>query len=287
MKFLKRILLLLLTLLLMGSLGLAAIFLVSGDKATAQAPKVVTTSAAASTGAGAAVMTLEVKDLEDGQYLHLINAQYPASADGPPDLVRTANGKFRLRSAAAEAVDAFMVAAKKQRNGLSITSAFRTRAEQAAIWKKTSNKGLVQPVGHSEHQSGLAVDLVPLKSQAGADVATLRQQQEYMAQNAWKYGLIKRYPAGKEAITGIDHEYWHFRYVGLPHAAYMKEHGLVLEEYLELLESSDELTMTVDGNEYTVCWRNARKGKLTVPRSSDFAVSSTNTGAWIVTIREP
>ena len=47
------------------------------------------------------------------------------------------------------------------------------------------------------------------------------------------YGFIERYPAGKEAITGIAHEPWHFRYVGTPHAEAVTKAGLTLEEYLK------------------------------------------------------
>ena len=47
-----------------------------------------------------------------------------------------------------------------------------------------------------------------------------------------QYGWVQRYPAGKEAITGIGHEPWHFRYVGQPHAALMAERDLTLEEYI-------------------------------------------------------
>ena len=46
------------------------------------------------------------------------------------------------------------------------------------------------------------------------------------------YGFIERYPANKEAVTGIAHEPWHFRYVGRPHAQRMTDLGLTLEEYL-------------------------------------------------------
>ncbi len=49
------------------------------------------------------------------------------------------------------------------------------------------------------------------------------------------YGFILRYPAGKETVTGIAHEPWHFRYVGVPHATFMARAGLTLEEYLCLL----------------------------------------------------
>ena len=52
-----------------------------------------------------------------------------------------------------------------------------------------------------------------------------------------RFGLIQRYPAGKEAVTGIGHEPWHFRYVGTPHAAIMAEKDWTLEEYIAWLRS--------------------------------------------------
>ena len=57
-------------------------------------------------------------------------------------------------------------------------------------------------------------------------------------QRAADYGFILRYPAGKEAVTGIAHEPWHFRYVGAPHARIMTDLGLTLEEYVVLLRRS-------------------------------------------------
>ena len=61
---------------------------------------------------------------------------------------------------------------------------------------------------------------------------------EYAANSArWRreFGFIERYPAGKEHITRISAEPWHFRYVGAVHATYMVSHGLTLEEYMEML----------------------------------------------------
>ena len=55
----------------------------------------------------------------------------------------------------------------------------------------------------------------------------------WLAQNAWKYGFILRYPQGKEDITGIDFEPWHYRYVGYEAAKTIYEEGITLEEYLE------------------------------------------------------
>ena len=55
------------------------------------------------------------------------------------------------------------------------------------------------------------------------------------------YGFILRYPKGKEEITGIQYESWHFRYVGEEHARFMELHDLVLEEYIELIKLRDEM----------------------------------------------
>ena len=87
--------------------------------------------------------------------------------------------------------------------------------------------------GTSEHQLGLAVDIVDLRYQvldAGQeDTAT----QQWLMQNSWKYGFILRYPSDKTAVTGIIYEPWHYRYVGRENAKAIYESGLCLEEYLQ------------------------------------------------------
>lgn len=88
--------------------------------------------------------------------------------------------------------------------------------------------------GHSEHQTGLAIDLGLRRP----DVDFIRPTFPYegicqqFRELAPRYGFIERYPAGKEPITGIAHEPWHFRYVGTPHAECITRQGLTLEEYL-------------------------------------------------------
>ena len=59
-----------------------------------------------------------------------------------------------------------------------------------------------------------------------------KEANEWLAQNCWEYGFILRYPEGKEEITGISNEPWHFRYVGTRVSLDMKDTGLCLEEYL-------------------------------------------------------
>ena len=81
--------------------------------------------------------------------------------------------------------------------------------------------------GHSEHQTGLAVDFSPV-SPAFAQTEAYGWLQEHGA----AYGFVQRYPAGKESWTGVAEESWHYRYVGRRHASNMQRLGLCLEEYV-------------------------------------------------------
>jgi D-alanyl-D-alanine dipeptidase/carboxypeptidase len=103
-------------------------------------------------------------------------------------------------------------------------------------------KKYVAKPGCSEHELGLAIDLglaeatndfIRPSFSKGPVVAT------FLA-NMAKYGFILRYPKGKEEITSISFEPWHFRYVGTPHSEIMAQQGWVLEEYLDFLEETGE-----------------------------------------------
>ena len=123
-------------------------------------------------------------------------------------------------------------------------SGYRPLWEQQNIWDDSlRDSGLeftrkyVAVPGHSEHQTGLAIDL-GLKQE---HIDFICPEFPYTGicqtfrEKAADYGFILRYPAGKEAVTGIGHEPWHFRYVGIPHAQIMKENRLTLEEYIEFI----------------------------------------------------
>lgn len=96
--------------------------------------------------------------------------------------------------------------------------------------------------GTSEHQTGLALDIVT--PQYNQEVGELSDQFDaydgavWLKENAHKYGFVMRYPVGKEAITGYGHEGWHYRYVGVDHATQMYQEGLTLEEYLTLIDDA-------------------------------------------------
>jgi len=125
-------------------------------------------------------------------------------------------------------------------------SGYRCGQEQTDLYAKSlrengeefTKKYVARP-NHSEHQTGLAVDLAlnlphidlirPRFPYTGI-CATFRDE-------VHKLGFIERYPKGKEPITRIAHEPWHFRYVGAIHAQVMREAGITLEEYHILLHN--------------------------------------------------
>lgn len=128
-------------------------------------------------------------------------------------------------------------------------SGYRSRAEQEAIFSRSLRDSgeaftlaYVALPGCSEHQTGLAIDL----GEHRPDLDFIRPQFpdtgvfRTFRRRASEYGFILRYPEDKTNITGIQFEPWHFRYVGWPHARLMEREGLVLEEYIRLLEDYPE-----------------------------------------------
>ena len=103
---------------------------------------------------------------------------------------------------------------------------FRDQGDSKAKAKKEARLW-VNPVGHSEHQTGLAVDI-----NADGVNSTGSEVYAWLSEHAWEYGFILRYPENKTDITGTDYEPWHYRYVGTEAAAEIYKKGLCLEEYL-------------------------------------------------------
>ena len=83
--------------------------------------------------------------------------------------------------------------------------------------------------GHSEHQTGLAIDV--MGSNNDYNLFSESIEFNWMINNSYKYGFILRYPKDKENITGFKYEPWHYRYVGIKLAKYLYENNLTLEEY--------------------------------------------------------
>jgi len=95
--------------------------------------------------------------------------------------------------------------------------------------------------GESEHNLGLAVDIVATNYTSLTASFGQRPEGLWLANNSWRYGFVLRYPYDKQHVTHIIYEPWHFRYVGREHARIMFEHDLVLEEYIALLLTSNEV----------------------------------------------
>ena len=96
--------------------------------------------------------------------------------------------------------------------------------------KKLAKEYVAEP-GTSEHELGIAVDINADTSKCSSDAVYT-----WLANNAHKYGFIKRYPDNKIEITGVNNEPWHYRYVGVDAALEMQKKGLCLEEYIETLK---------------------------------------------------
>lgn len=152
----------------------------------------------------------------------------------------------KMRREAAEALDAMLSDAQAAGFSITVTSAYRSREYQKRLFDDAVESYLARGMspkealrltkryhaapGESEHESGLAADIHHLScaTLAFADTAEYR----WLTENAHRYGFILRYPEGKESITGIAFEPWHFRYVGREAAEEIYSSGLCLEEFL-------------------------------------------------------
>ena len=168
----------------------------------------------------------------------LVNADHPLpQAFATPQLVAltgtlpVSSRKVKVAATISKPLVSLLAAANKAGyTGLYVASGYRSAAEQQQLWDESSDRSYVQRPGHSEHQTGLAVDLADLK--AGAKGLDRSPAGHWLADNSWKYGFVLRYPTGKKSITGISYEPWHFRYVGRQVAEACHDNDWVLEEYV-------------------------------------------------------
>ena len=103
--------------------------------------------------------------------------------------------------------------------------------------------------GTSEHQTGLAVDLVASSYQVLDRKQEQTAEQKWLMEHCWEYGFILRYPSDKSAVTGIGYEPWHYRYVGRETSKAIQDSGLCLEEYLTALENAEKNIHTNENQE--------------------------------------
>lgn len=178
----------------------------------------------------------------------LVNKQHPIPDDYEFPL-GTIRGNLRCDERILEDLLAMVQAAKDDHIDLNICSPYRDYDRQTVLFERKIDKYLSRGLSYidayrvasqivtapnaSEHQLGLSIDFnsstYPNLNEGFADTETGK----WLKENGPKYGFILRYPLGKEYITGIEFEPWHYRYVGVTAATFITEKGITLEEFWE------------------------------------------------------
>ena len=146
-----------------------------------------------------------------------------------------------MRSEVATALVAFFAAGKAESHlDFSVQSAFRSFESQTQVYADDAaqhgaayaDTDTARP-GHSEHQTGLAVDISAVPATCSLDACFAETPHgRWLAANAWRFGFLLRYPADKVSVTGFTFEPWHFRYVGVALSTELHRAGVsTLEEF--------------------------------------------------------
>lgn len=195
----------------------------------------------------------DVEFSKDDWRLVLVNKNHSIPNDYQVTLgvIKTLKGKQYCDERIIDDYLAMLRAAEDDNIALQVCSPYRTTEYQENLFnnhiKAYMKKGLsymeafqlssvaVTVPGASEHQIGLALDIVTPSHQQLVESFADTDAGKWLAENCYKYGFILRYPKGKEYITGIEFEPWHFRYVGVEAATVITERGITLEEFWEEL----------------------------------------------------
>ncbi len=181
-------------------------------------------------------------------YLMLVNKDNPMQEGYLPTLANV-EGSHKVDERIKESLCSMLKACRKQGLDPMICSSYRSNEDQESLfeaqlkkWKKqgmsyedafNKAKTTVAYPGTSEHQVGLAVDIVSVKNQVLDEKQESTKVYQWLKKHCAEYGFIVRYPDGKTDITGIIYEPWHFRYVGVEVAKEIMDKGITLEEYLQ------------------------------------------------------
>lgn len=179
--------------------------------------------------------------------LILVNSSNALPDDFTVATAALANG-LEMDERAVQAMNEMIAAAKAENVELLVCSAYRTVQRQTQLFEAKMSEftaqglsdeaayakaaTIVAPPGTSEHNTGLAADIVTPEYQVLDEGFAQTSAGLWLAKHAPDYGFILRYPQGKEEVTGIIYEPWHFRYVGVAYAQTITDSGLCLEEWL-------------------------------------------------------
>lgn len=191
-------------------------------------------------------ITHHVASEDNGWNLILVNRNSYIPDDYKVELTELSNGE-KVDSRIYPELQEMFNDARAQGYGLFVREGYRTQEEQQQLLdekieayenegkskseaKKLAEQWVAIP-GTSEHQLGIAVDINADTTKSSSD-----DVYSWLAENAHKYGFIKRYPSDKTDITGVINEPWHYRYVGKEAALEIYSQGMCLEEYMDTLE---------------------------------------------------
>lgn len=186
--------------------------------------------------------------------LLLINKQHPVPEGYEVELgnINTMKGVMKCDTRIIDDLLSMLQNAREDGIYLQICSPYRDYAYQEMLFERKINmymgagysymeaymlgSQVVTVPGASEHQLGLALDIVSNTYTALDQGFGDTDAGKWLQEHSREYGFILRYPEGKEYITGIDFEPWHFRYVGVEAATVIMDEGITLEEFVERLE---------------------------------------------------
>jgi len=187
--------------------------------------------------------------------LTLVNRYHFLPYDFEPAVSAVGGGHY-FDARAADSLVAMLNSARSQGLSPLVASSYRSIERQTTLFRNQLNRRLQEGMsfddafdaarrvvaypGSSEHNLGLAVDIVSISHQTLTADFGQTPEGIWLAQNSWRYGFVLRYPYHKQDVTHIIYEPWHFRYVGVEHAAIMFEMDLVLEEYIEQVILNNE-----------------------------------------------
>ena len=175
------------------------------------------------------------------QELILVNKYYYLESDYIPENLEAISNRFalsdmRLVKVAKEAFEALAKKAKEDGFSIVAMSSYRSYDYQVNLYNryvKSDGKEAADTYsgrpGHSEHQTGFAVDVYNGKTPYTDFEST--KEYEWMQKHAHEFGFILRFPKGKEDETGYQFESWHYRYVGVDAASYIHKNNISFEEY--------------------------------------------------------
>lgn len=183
----------------------------------------------------------------DEGLLTIVNADHPMPEDWQYELVSLINGQ-NVDSRAYNDLQKMMDDARAEGLDPYICSSWRNHETQEQLFEEeienyvrrgySKSEARVQAAqwvavpGTSEHELGLALDIVSIENQRLEEAQEDTETQQWLMEHCYEYGFILRYPKDKEDITGISYEPWHYRYVGREDAAAIRDMGVCLEEYV-------------------------------------------------------